>query len=86
MPNARNEASLIIPPTQQSASFPSTTTAGTLDTPNDFARSATLISFILSTNISQDEQATLLTSLTASSHIEQPALNTSTFLLTILVS
>ena len=66
-------------PAQHSASRPSTTTAGTRLIPYRFARSAAALSRMSNTSIPHEAHARRLMSATASSHAEQPALNTSIF-------
>lgn len=66
-------------PPQHSANRPSTTTAGTRLMPYRLAGSAAALSRMSTTSTPHDAQARRLMSATASSHAEQPALNTSIF-------
>jgi hypothetical protein len=61
IPSALRAASLMPGPVQQSATFPSITTAGTLRTPRVLALSAITVSLMSSTVTSQEGQAILLT-------------------------
>jgi len=61
-PAARNPASSVPRPAQQSANLPLTTTAGTERMPSVRARSATALSHISSTLTSHEGQAMRLTS------------------------
>jgi len=60
IPSALRAASLMPGPAQQSATFPSMTTAGTLRTARVLALSATALSVMSSTVTSQEGQAILL--------------------------
>ena len=83
-PASCKTSSSIPRPVQQSASLPSTATAGTERTPSSFARCNESGSCKFNTVTSQDGQASSLTVFSASSHRGQPAEKTSIYLVLLI--